>query len=44
MSGASSFFTIEFFCLLKIPRIGAAISLGLSAAVATCYSSGWKRW
>jgi len=24
--------------------MGAAMSLGLSAAVATWYSMGWKRW
>jgi hypothetical protein len=36
--------TVTFFCRLRMPRIGHAMSDGASPAVATWYSSGWKRW
>src|SRR6185295_19048370 len=41
---ASAIRTVTFFWRRRMWRMGIAMSAGFSAAVATWYSSGWKRW
>src|SRR6516225_1922630 len=36
--------TWVFACVARMPRIGAAMSAGDKAAVATWYKSGWNKW